>query len=125
MVSSPLFLFAFTGEELEGATVIVTVALGCLKAGDIAFDPPVLCNPCTATACTFCEGEEFKGAAVIVTVPLGCLKAGDIAFDPPLPEWKTDAISKLGFGNLNKVGMHAFLYDSFLTYDFQACMIDT
>ena len=50
--------------------------------------------------------EEFKGAAVIVTVPLGCLKAGDIAFDPPLPEWKTDAISKLGFGNLNKVSLH-------------------
>ena len=49
-------------------------------------------------------GEEFEGAAVIVTVPLGCLKSGDITFTPPLPAWKTEAIQKLGFGNLNKVG---------------------
>lgn len=50
-----------------------------------------------------CSGQEYEGAAVIVTVPLGCLKAGDIAFQPPLPPWKTEAIEKLGFGNLNKV----------------------
>lgn len=48
-------------------------------------------------------GEEFEGAAVIVTVPLGCLKAEDITFQPPLPQWKSEAIDKLGFGNLNKV----------------------
>ncbi len=45
----------------------------------------------------------FKGAAVIVTVPLGCLKAGDVTFDPPLPPWKAEAVTKLGFGDLNKV----------------------
>ena len=50
-----------------------------------------------------CAGEEFDAAAVIVTVPLGCLKAGDVAFKPTLPSWKTDAIQKLGYGNLNKV----------------------
>ena len=49
-------------------------------------------------------GEEFEGAAVIVTVPLGCLKSEDITFTPALPSWKTEAIQKLGFGNLNKVG---------------------
>ncbi|KAL0040091.1 hypothetical protein WJX79_005960 [Trebouxia sp. C0005] len=49
------------------------------------------------------SGEEFEGAAVIVTVPLGCLKSGDITFTPALPAWKTEAIQKLGFGNLNKV----------------------
>ncbi len=49
-------------------------------------------------------GEEFEGAAVIVTVPLGCLKSGDITFTPALPSWKTEAVQKLGFGNLNKVG---------------------
>lgn len=48
-------------------------------------------------------GDEFEGEAVIVTVPLGCLKAGDITFQPPMPSWKTEAIEKLGFGNLNKV----------------------
>ena len=26
-----------------------------------------------------------------------------ISFNPPLPEWKTEAISRLGYGNLNKV----------------------
>ena len=40
---------------------------------------------------------------MIITLPLGCLKAGDIDFQPALPEWKTDAIAKLGYGNLNKV----------------------
>ena len=53
------------------------------------------------------SGEMFEGAAVIVTVPLGCLKAGDITFEPSLPAWKTEAIDKLGFGNLNKVMPHA------------------
>lgn len=45
----------------------------------------------------------IKGAAVIITVPLGCLKAGDVTFDPPLPAWKAEAVTKLGFGDLNKV----------------------
>ncbi len=55
-------------------------------------------------------GEEFEGAAVIVTVPLGCLKSTDITFTPALPSWKTEAIQKLGFGNLNKVGgRHIFV----------------
>lgn len=40
---------------------------------------------------------------VIVTVPLGVLKAGTITFDPPLPEPKTAAITRLGFGVLDKV----------------------
>jgi len=29
------------GEEIEGSTVIVTIPLGCLKAGDVAFNPPL------------------------------------------------------------------------------------
>jgi len=48
-------------------------------------------------------GETFQGNAVIITLPLGCLKAGAIIFQPALPEWKADAIAKLGNGNLNKV----------------------
>ncbi len=40
---------------------------------------------------------------MLVTVPLGCLKAGHISFQPALPEWKQEAIEKLGFGTLNKV----------------------
>lgn len=37
-------------------------------------------------------------------VPLGVLKAGAIEFSPPLPPWKKEAIARLGFGDLNKVG---------------------
>ena len=48
-------------------------------------------------------GEELRGDAVIVTVPLGVLKAGGVTFDPALPDWKADAVSRLGFGDLNKV----------------------
>ncbi|XP_044593806.1 lysine-specific histone demethylase 1A [Cotesia glomerata] len=48
-----------------------------------------------------------KADAVLVTLPLGVLKASTppsaVTFDPPLPDWKTQAIQRLGFGNLNKV----------------------
>ena len=27
-----------------------------------------------------------------------------VSFNPPLPDWKTEAIQRLGYGNLNKVG---------------------
>lgn len=32
-------LFVVPGEKFEGVAVIVTIPLGCLKAGDIAFKP--------------------------------------------------------------------------------------
>lgn len=49
---------------------------------------------------------------VLCTLPLGVLKLcgspnsaqlNVVQFSPPLPEWKTSAIQRLGFGNLNKV----------------------
>ncbi|XP_044511651.1 lysine-specific histone demethylase 1 homolog 3-like [Mangifera indica] len=49
------------------------------------------------------NGSEFWGDAVLITVPLGCLKAESIKFFPPLPQWKSLAIQRLGFGVLNKV----------------------
>ncbi len=53
--------------------------------------------------------ETAKGTIsadrVIVTVPLGVLKAGTIVFDPPLPEAKSRAIERLGFGVLDKVAL--------------------
>ena len=49
-------------------------------------------------------GERaFTAAACVVTAPLGVLKAGTIVFDPPLPEAKAGAVSRLGFGALNKL----------------------
>lgn len=64
--------------------------------------------------------ETYQADAIICTLPLGVLKeaierqADDkqskqkelsniVRFDPPLPDWKQQAIERLGFGNLNKV----------------------
>lgn len=51
------------------------------------------------------DGEVIEADAVLMTVPLGVLKEGVISFTPALPEWKTGAIDRLGFGLLNKVVM--------------------
>lgn len=48
-------------------------------------------------------GETFEGTHALVTVPVGVLRAGSIQFDPPLSEAKTDALSRLDVGNLEKV----------------------
>jgi monoamine oxidase len=53
--------------------------------------------------------QVYKGDAVLCTLPLGVLKEcvrnvpNVPQFIPPLPDWKVDAIERLGFGNLNKV----------------------
>lgn len=53
--------------------------------------------------------QTWKADAVLCTLPLGVMKetvrgtSNAPQFIPPLPEWKTDAIKRLGFGNLNKV----------------------
>jgi lysine-specific histone demethylase 1 len=52
----------------------------------------------SSSACTVDNAD-----AVLVTVPLGCLKETALnMFEPPLPDWKLNAIDRLGFGNLNK-----------------------
>lgn len=50
------------------------------------------------------NGDCFKADHVIVTVPLGFLKehAADL-FEPALPEPKTNAIHRLGFGTVDKI----------------------
>eukprot|EP00111_Clytia_hemisphaerica_P024207 TCONS_00071333-protein len=50
--------------------------------------------------------QTFKADAVLCTLPLGVLKHKNppsIHFNPPLPDWKTGAMDRMGFGNLNKV----------------------
>ena len=55
----------------------------------------------------FSDGSDIYADHVIVTVSLGVLKAGTQQesgmFDPPLPSFKTEAISRLGFGVVNKL----------------------
>ncbi|KAK8150299.1 hypothetical protein G3M48_002869 [Beauveria asiatica] len=49
------------------------------------------------------DGKVMEADSVVCTVPLGVLKHGDIEFDPPMPDWKIQAVERLGFGILNKV----------------------
>ncbi|EFQ98618.1 lysine-specific histone demethylase 1 [Nannizzia gypsea CBS 118893] len=49
------------------------------------------------------DGETIYADKVVFTAPLGVLKRSSVAFNPALPEWKTNAIKRLGFGLLNKV----------------------
>ena len=56
-----------------------------------------------ATSTDTGESQIFRGDVALVTVPLGVLKSGKLSFHPPLPEWKKQAVRKLGFGLLNKV----------------------
>ncbi|KAL3535618.1 hypothetical protein ACH5RR_004079 [Cinchona calisaya] len=56
----------------------------------------------------FQDGSTMSADHVIVTVSLGVLKQGvcgdaGMLFSPPLPSFKTEAISKLGFGVVNKL----------------------
>ncbi|KAK8644973.1 hypothetical protein V6N13_118830 [Hibiscus sabdariffa] len=55
----------------------------------------------------FCDGSVMLADHVIVTVSLGVLKAGtgrdSGMFKPPLPSFKTEAISRLGYGVVNKL----------------------
>ncbi|KAG2718149.1 hypothetical protein I3760_03G207500 [Carya illinoinensis] len=55
----------------------------------------------------FCDGSNMLADHVIVTVSLGVLKAGigedSGLFSPPLPSFKSEAISRLGFGLVNKL----------------------
>ncbi|MGD1868878.1 MAG: FAD-dependent oxidoreductase [Neomegalonema sp.] len=64
------------------------------------------------------QGREALFDAVILTAPLGVLKHGSIGFSPPLPEWKTEAITRLGMGLLDKVYLRydAVFWDEDVTW---------
>ncbi|PYH89380.1 lysine-specific histone demethylase Aof2 [Aspergillus ellipticus CBS 707.79] len=49
------------------------------------------------------DGESFVADKVVFTGSLGVLKHQSIKFSPPLPDWKSGAIDRLGFGVMNKV----------------------
>lgn len=49
------------------------------------------------------DGEIIEADKVIISTPLGVLKQQSITFEPSLPDWKQGAISRLGFGLLNKL----------------------
>ncbi|KAI0401245.1 Sec1-like protein [Xylaria palmicola] len=65
----------------------------------ISYDPQGIAG--TRIECE--NGSTIEADYVVSTIPLGVLKHESIEFQPPLPEIKRDAISRLGFGILNKI----------------------
>ncbi|KAI1774134.1 vacuolar protein sorting 33A-like protein [Hypoxylon cercidicola] len=49
------------------------------------------------------DGTIIDADYVVSTIPLGVLKHGNVEFNPPLPSSKAGAISRLGYGILNKI----------------------
>ena len=97
----------------EGAHCAVREGLGALCAGlarplrDVRLQWPVakierVNNLIVVTKEN--STETLVAEVVVVTVPLGVLKRG-LAFEPPLPNWKAQAIERLGFGVLDKVAL--------------------
>lgn len=73
------------------------------------FPPPSLgCEVIAVNTRSTSQTFIYKCDAVLCTLPLGVLKQQPpaVQFVPPLPEWKTSAVQRMGFGNLNKVAGH-------------------
>lgn len=49
------------------------------------------------------DQRKFLCKNILITIPLGCLKKQTIEFLPKLPEWKQNAIDKMGVGINNKI----------------------
>lgn len=86
----------------EGAGALIRAIAGDMP---VRLDTPVRRierQPGQVTVVT-ASGERIRADGCVVTVPLGVLQAGAVRFDPPLPRAARGAISRLGFGLLDKV----------------------
>ncbi|XP_055810597.1 probable polyamine oxidase 5 [Solanum dulcamara] len=112
----------FPGKEItiaKGYSTIVESLASVLPAGMIQLgrkvtkiewqpDDGVNCDVTKPVKLHFYDGAIMYADHVIVTVSLGVLKQGigdntEAMFSPPLPRFKTEAISRLGFGVVNKL----------------------
>ncbi|XP_072884506.1 lysine-specific histone demethylase 1A isoform X3 [Hemitrygon akajei] len=104
--------FEFTGSHLTVRNGYSCVPVALAEGLDIKLNTAVRQVRYTASGCeviaqnTRSNSQTFiyKCDAVLCTLPLGVLKQQPpaVQFVPPLPEWKTSAIQRMGFGNLNK-----------------------
>ena len=113
--------FAFTGSHLTVRNGYSCVPVALSEGLDIKLNTAVRqirytqggCEISTSNARNHTNPVTYKADAVLCTLPLGVLKQSiaqnsqglpnTVAFNPPLPDWKTDSIRRLGYGNLNKV----------------------
>jgi monoamine oxidase len=103
------------GNEWEGKHTMVTGGYQQVPRGLLNCPQPlnvrknsnvtkIVYNPENTSSRIECEnGDVIDADYVVSTLPLGVLKHQNIQFEPPLPDWKTGAIRRLGFGVLNKV----------------------
>uniref|UniRef100_A0A3Q3FKS7 Lysine-specific histone demethylase n=1 Tax=Kryptolebias marmoratus TaxID=37003 RepID=A0A3Q3FKS7_KRYMA len=105
--------FEFTGSHLTVRNGYSCVPVALAEGLDIKLNTAVRQVRYTASGCEVIAVNTrsttqtfiYKCDAVLCTLPLGVLKQQPpaVQFVPPLPEWKTSAIQRMGFGNLNKL----------------------
>jgi len=112
--------FAFTGSHLTVRNGYSCVPVALSEGLDIKLNTAVRQVRYTASGVEVTTSNArintnpvtYKADCVLCTLPLGVLKQAIsspssapnmVNFNPPLPDWKKDAITRLGYGNLNKV----------------------
>lgn len=110
--------FEFSGSHLTVRNGYSCVPVALSEGLDIKLNTAVRQIRCTTTGVELLTSnsknnsnqQTLKGDAVLCTLPLGVMKesvrgggVNSIQFMPPLPDWKSAAIQRMGFGNLNKV----------------------
>jgi monoamine oxidase len=105
------------GNEWEGKHSMVVGGYQQVPRGLLNFPQPLdVRKKCAVTQVTYstddespsakieCEdGQIIEADYVVSTIPLGVLKQRNVIFEPPLPDWKDGAITRIGYGVLNKV----------------------
>ena len=112
--------FAFTGCHLTVRNGYSCVPVALSEGLDIKLNTAVRqirynqqgVEVTTSNARNNTNPVTYKADCVLCTLPLGVLKQSitstasspnTVTFNPPLPDWKKDAVQRLGYGNLNKV----------------------
>ncbi|TRY95103.1 hypothetical protein DNTS_016341, partial [Danionella cerebrum] len=105
--------FEFTGSHLTVRNGYSCVPVALAEGLDIKLNTAVRQVRYTSSGCEVIAVNTrsttqtfiYKCDAVLCTLPLGVMKQQPpaVQFVPPLPDWKTAAIQRMGFGNLNKV----------------------
>lgn len=74
---------------------------------DIRTQTPVTAIDWRESTVVVRAGEQaFEADQVLVTLPLGVLRSEVVQFQPQLPDYKRDAMRRMGFGLLNKIMLY-------------------
>lgn len=83
----------------SSSSAVAAAAASPSSSSSTAASPVLVTALDTATN----ELRSYPADLVLCTASLGVLKTGSLQFHPALPSWKSQAISSLGFGLLNKL----------------------